>query len=297
MIQNLSKMLIRLIGEDVAFEIRLHEKLWRVCVDPGQVEQIIMNLAVNARDAMPRGGRLLIETHNTVLDDHYCEHHLEVKPGQYVLIMISDTGVGMDKTTRDHLFEPFFTTKEKSKGTGLGLPMVYGIVKQSEGHIQVYSELDLGTTFKIYFPRVSGDPRETVSKRSEPAIYRSHETILIIEDDANVRRFVIRALVKFGFSVLEAHDFESALRIVKEQKTPIHLILSDVIMPKMNGPDIVKELKKYYPQARVLYMSGYNDDIISHQGILNPNVHFIQKPFVLENLIEKIRNVLDINCL
>jgi len=293
LIQSLSKTLTRLIGEDIVLETRLEAFPWSVEVDPDQIEQILMHLAVNARDAMPDGGRLLIETRNTVLDDHYCEHHLDIRPGPYVLMAVSDTGLGMDPATREHLFEPFFTTKDQPQGTGLGLPMVYGIVKQSDGHIEVYSEPGHGSSFKIYFPSTESERTEKQAEPDKQTVSGGSETVLVLEDDENVRRFVVRALRKYGFEVLEAHDYASALRTAREHESSIHLILSDVIMPDMNGPDIVRELNAFHPDAGVLYMSGYNDDIISHQGILHPGVHFIQKPFVIQNLIDKIRAVLD----
>ena len=293
LIRGLNKILHRLIGEEIQFMIDLADSIPMIEADPGQIEQIIMNLAINARDAMSNGGRLLIQTRQATLDESYSEQHLDITPGQYTQLLVHDTGIGMDKETRDHIFEPFFTTKDKSKGTGLGLPMVYGIVKQSQGTIQVYSEPGTGSTFKIYFPAVEGVKTEKPVPPTGTIVASGSETILILEDEENVRRFAVRALQKFGYDILEAADYESAMTVLDKTKKPIHLILSDVIMPNMNGPEIVKHIVPRYPEVKILFMSGYNDDLITDRGLIRDDVNFLQKPFSLQDLIEKVREVLD----
>ena len=256
------------------------------------MEQVIINLAVNARDAMPEGGKLTIETANVELDEEYAHKHIAVQPGRYVMLSISDTGVGMTPEVRERIFEPFFTTKEKGKGTGLGLSTVYGIVKQSGGNIWVYSEPGQGTTFKIYLPQVD-EPLEELKEKMVGEVPQGHETILIVEDEEIVRKLAVRVLKRQGYKVLEAPDGGKAFMLCEEFKDPIHLILTDVVMPGMSGRKLVDRLKEIHPEMKVLYMSGYTDNAILHHGILEPGINFIQKPFTVDGLARKVREVLD----
>ncbi len=292
-VKDLDKMLQRIIGEDVQLKIDLTPGLWPVKVDVAQIEQVIVNLAVNARDAMPLGGRLVIETTNVVFDENYLAHHLEASPGEHVLLAVSDTGVGMSPEVKTHLFEPFFTTKERGKGTGLGLATVYGIVKQSGGHIWVYSEEGIGTTFKIYLPRAREAPQRFTRAEAEGAPPSGSETILLVEDDADVRELVQRVLQGQGYTLLVAQDGQEALGLVARHADLIHLLLTDVVMPDMSGQALVKSLGRSYPDLKVLFMSGYTDEIIAHHGVLDPGVAFLQKPFSAVALARKVRQVLD----
>jgi len=291
-VRGLEKMLKRIIGEDIELATYLSEDLGRVKADPGQIEQAIINLVVNARDAMPSGGTLTIETGNVELDEAYARRHISVKPGLYVMLAISDTGVGMAKEVQERIFEPFFTTKEMGRGTGLGLSTVYGIVKQSGGNIWVYSEPGQGTTFKIYLPRVD----EPLVERKEEVVLEvpmGSETILVVEDEEAVRKLTVRLLKKQEYQVLEAWDGGQAFILCEKYRGPIHLILSDVVMPGMSGRELVERLQKIHPEAKALYMSGYTDNVILHHGILEEGIEFIQKPFTLESLTRKVREVLD----
>jgi PAS domain S-box-containing protein len=290
---DLDKMLRRVIGEDIELVTQLAEDLGRVKTDPGQIQQVIMNLAVNARDAMPNGGKLTIETANVELDEAYARAHVAVKPGRYVMLSVSDTGVGMSAEVRDQVFEPFFTTKEKGKGTGLGLSTVYGIVKQSGGNIWVYSEPGKGTTFKIYLPRVDEPPEEFKEKVEVKEIPRGSETILLVEDEKEVLKLASRILKEQGYRILEAATGEEALKICKENKGPFHLLLTDVVMPQMSGRQLKERLGQVGQGFKVLYMSGYTDNAIVHHGVLEKGMNFIQKPFTLEGLARKVREVLD----
>ena len=288
------KMLTRLIGEDIDLVMVPGAELGAVKADPGQIEQVIMNLAVNARDAMPHGGKLTIETANVTLDENYARFHAPVKPGEYVMLAISDTGLGMDNETQSHIFEPFFTTKGP-RGTGLGLSTVYGIVKQSEGYIWVYSEHGKGTSFKVYLPRVSATG-EMVAL--QPAVVASKpgqgdETILLVEDEPNLRRLARQALESQGYSVLDAPDGASAIQVSNSHQGPIHLLLTDVIMPGMNGRELALRISSLRPEARVLYMSGYTENAIGHNGTLDEGITLLQKPFTLPALKAKVREVLD----
>jgi PAS domain S-box-containing protein len=289
-LRNLDKMLHRLIGEDIELVTLLADDLGRVKTDPGWVEQIIMNLAVNARDAMPDGGKLTIETANVELDEAYARRHIAVKPGCYVMLSVSDTGVGMTPEVRQQVFEPFFTTKEKGKGTGLGLSTVYGIVKQSGGNIWVYSELGQGTTFKIYLPSVDESLEEEREKVTREEFPRGSETILVVEDEEDVRRLAVRALERQGYRVLEASCGDDALVLSKE---PIHMMLTDVVMPGMSGCQLADRLTPFHPKMKVLYMSGYTDNAIVHRGVLEEGVNYIQKPFTIDKLMRKVREALD----
>jgi PAS domain S-box-containing protein len=291
-IQRLDKMFRRILGEDIEVATFFTEELGRVKVDPGQMEQVIINLCVNAKDAMPGGGKLTLETANVELDEGYARMHIGAKPGSYVMLSVSDTGAGMSPEVRERIFEPFFTTKEKGKGTGLGLSTVYGIVKQSGGNVWVYSEPGKGTTFKIYLPRVD-EPLEEKEEKVIQEVPTGSETVLVVEDGEAVRKLTVRLLKKQGYKVLEAPDGGQAFILCEQYHEPIHLILSDVVMPGINGRELVDRLQKIHPEARSLYMSGYTDNVIAHHGILEEGIEFIQKPFTLESLARKVRKVLD----
>ena len=293
LITDASRMLRRLVGEHIEFITLVRPEAGRINADPGQIEQVIMNLVVNARDAMPHGGKLIIETDNQYLDDEYATHHVGVKPGQYVSLAVSDTGTGMDDETQARIFVPFFTTKELGKGTGLGLSTVYGIIKQSGGNIWVYSEVGKGTTFKVYLPRVVADP-QAYKRSTEPerAAYGT-ETILLVEDDERVRNLVREVLENYGYRVLEAANGTAALTSSESYRETMHLLLTDVVMPGMSGRDVADRLVALRPELKVLFMSGYTDDAIVHHGVLDANTPFIEKPFTPEVLARKIREVLD----
>jgi two-component system cell cycle sensor histidine kinase/response regulator CckA len=294
LLRDLDKMLRRIIGEDIELVTLLSGDLGRVKIDPGQIEQVIFNLAVNARDAMPSGGKLLIETTNVELDKEYAKAHIGVVPGRYVKLSVSDTGIGMSQEVREKVFEPFFTTKDKGKGTGLGLSTVYGIVKQSGGNIWVYSEPGHGTTFKIYLPKVE-EELDTLHGRDETEFSpRGSETVLLVEDEQEVRLLAHRLLSQQGYRVLEATNGVEALHVAQEQGgEKIHLLFTDVVMPQMGGKELADQLKILRPDIKVLYTSGYTDNAIVHQGVLNPGTHFLQKPFSLKTLSHKVREVLD----
>jgi signal transduction histidine kinase len=295
LVPDIEKMLRRLIGEDILFATVLHPRLGNVRADPGQLEQVIVNLAVNARDAMPNGGRLTIETRNVELDESYAAEHPDVRPGRYVLITVTDTGVGMDATTKSRIFEPFFTTKVRGKGTGLGLATVYGIVQQTGGHIMPYSEPDQGTTMRVYLPRVD-DPTDPLERPIDHAteILGGTETILLVEDEAPVRAVTRQLLERNGYSVLEASDGRSALALLGSDRESGHvdLLLTDVIMPGMSGRELANELKMRRPEIRVLFMSGYTDDAVVRHGMLEPGLAYLEKPFRPPVLLRKVREVL-----
>jgi PAS domain S-box-containing protein len=293
LLRDLEKMLQRVIGEDIRLETALTADLGRVKADPGQIEQAILNLVVNARDAMPGGGKLTIETGNEEVDPEFAGKHMGLKPGRYVRLSVSDTGVGMPPEVRERLFEPFFTTKEKGKGTGLGLSTVYGVVKQSGGEIWIYSEPGMGTTAKIFLPAVD-EPLETSKGKSQAErMPKGTETILVVEDEDEVRKLALGILSKQGYRVLEAAHGGDALLMMEQNREPIQLLLTDVVMPGINGPDFARRLKFIHPGLKVLYMSGYADNVIFQQGILDPSVAFLQKPFTVERLTGKVREVLD----
>ena len=294
LVSDLEKMLRRLLGEDVELGTRLAPTTGRVKADPGQLEQVIMNLAVNARDAMPNGGKLTLETGNVNLDEAYAADHYPARAGPFVLLAVSDTGIGMSEETQAHMFEPFFTTKEKGKGTGLGLATVYGIIKQSGGFIWVYSEVGHGTTFKLYLPRVE----ELAERASQPAQARARagrgtETVLVVEDEAPVRSVARQVLERHGYTVLEAPSAEAALDIATRYSGIIHLLLTDVVMPGLNGRELASRLATLRPDARVIFMSGYTDDAVTRHGVLEPGSAYVQKPFTPDAIARKVREVLD----
>lgn len=290
-VSDMEKILRRLIGEDIEFATKNAPDLWSVRADRSQVEQVILNLAVNSRDAMPNGGKLTIETENVELDSSY-ERHAVVEPGEYVMLAVSDTGTGMDAATQAHVFEPFFTTKEKGKGTGLGLATVYGIVKQSGGYIWVYSELGKGATFKVYLPRVTGEDRQS-QKKVVKETKRGSETILLVEDEKGVRDLAKEYLTQEGYEVLEAQNAEDALKLARNHSAPIQLLFTDVVMAGMSGRQLAEQMQKLRPEIRVLYMSGYTDEAIVHHGLLGRGMVLLQKPFTLNSLAMKVRETLD----
>ena len=292
-VSDLKKMLRPLIGEDVELLTHLTPDLGSVKADRGQVEQVLLNLVVNARDAMPKGGKLVIETHNAELDETYTLRHTVVKPGAYVLLSVSDTGVGMDMATQERIFEPFFTTKEPGKGTGLGLATIYGIIKQSGGYIWVYSEPGQGTAFKIYLPRLEETTPMATGKEAPPVTMRGVETVLLVEDEEALRQLVALLLREEGYIVLEASRGEEALKISAQHPGTIHLLVSDVVMPGMGGHELLKELKPLRPAVKVLYISGYSAQIVEHQGVFQPGMVFLQKPFKAEGLLLKVREALE----
>ncbi|MBW1777308.1 MAG: PAS domain S-box protein [Deltaproteobacteria bacterium] len=291
-IGGMLKMLRRLIGEDIELAWMPGAGIWPVKIDPGQVDQILANLCVNARDAIAGVGKITIETHNIVLDETYCTDHPGFVPGEYVMLTVSDNGCGMNKETLANIFEPFFTTKEVGEGTGMGLSTVYGIVKQNDGFINVYSEPGQGAAFKIYIPRTKRAEKVT-EKYVEPAIPKGTETVLLVEDEAPVLALGKTVLERFGYTVLAALTPLEALAMAKEHKGPIHLLITDIVMPEMNGKELKTRIEKLKPDIEVLYMSGYPADVIVHRGILEDNVHFLEKPFSINSLLGKVREVLD----
>ena len=292
-ISDLEKMLRRLIGEDIDLKTHLRPELWNVKADPGQIEQIIMNLVVNARDAMPKGGRLTIETANAELDAAYGSLHVSTRPGPYVMLAVSDTGVGMDRSIQARIFEPFFTTKEPGKGSGLGLSTVYGIVKQNGGNIWVYSEPGKGATFKIYLPRTAEVAEREESRPVRAEASQGSETVLVVEDEIVVRSLARQILEMNGYGVLEATDAGEALSLCERHTGPIHLLLTDVVLPRDSGRELARQLTPKRPETKVLFMSGYTDDAIVHHGVLDDDAPFLQKPFTADGLARKVHEVLD----
>ncbi|MGH7230704.1 MAG: ATP-binding protein, partial [Nitrospiraceae bacterium] len=292
-IKNLERMLMRVIGEDVNLSVALAPTLGLISMDPGQIEQVILNLAINARDAMPKGGNLTIEADDVEFTETPSRRHASVKAGSYVRLMVTDTGCGMDHHTRAHLFEPFFTTKEPGKGTGLGLSTVYGIVKQADGDVFVDSEPGEGTTITIYLPRV--EEPTAIPEAGLPAAGTAPvgtETLLVVEDEPAIRALVRDTLCQQGYTVLEARHGLEALMAGARYLGQIHLLITDVVMPQMSGSDVAKRLVAERPHLKVLYMSGYTDDAIVHHGA-SDGTAFLQKPFTPDALVQKVREVLD----
>ena len=292
LLRELAKILHRIIGEDIEIKMRLDKNLGWMKADPGQIEQVILNLVVNARDAMPSGGEIILETANTELDQPYGWDHTGVVPGSYVMLAVSDTGTGMTREVQKRIFEPFFTTKEKGKGTGLGLSIVDGIVRQSDGRIGVYSQPGQGTTFKICFPRVESPRQESKKKIEATGLPSGGGTILLVEDEEEVRKLAGAILRQHGFRVLEAAHGGDALQVIGHHPEPIQLLLTDVVMPEMNGSELACRLKYVFPKMKVLYMSGYADSGILPEGVSENGNSFLPKPFSLEGLIGKVRGIL-----
>ena len=288
-----NKMMRRLISEDIELVTIAQPGLGLVITDEVQFRRIIMNLVVNARDAMPQGGKLTIETANVDFDEDYVREHPLANSGPYVMLAISDNGIGMDSATQSHIFEPFFTTKGKGKGTGLGLSTVYGIVKQSNGFIWVYSEPGKGTAFKVYLPRVKAAIAQVTIESKCDIDLRGFETVLVVEDEDAVRNLTSRILRGRGYTVLEASNGKEAMNVIREHGKNIHLIVTDVVMPGMSGKDLVSQLKMAQPSIKALYVSGYADNAIVNHGMLDSNVAFLQKPFTVESLARKVREVIN----
>ncbi|MGZ8848228.1 MAG: PAS domain S-box protein, partial [Pyrinomonadaceae bacterium] len=294
-VTEMNKMLRRLIGENIVLTAKLDPTVKKIQADPGQIEQVLRNLVVNARDAMPQGGNLTIETLKVELDAAFASRRLGIKPGNYVMLAVSDTGTGMDEETKARIFDPFFTTKEKGKGTGLGLSTVHGIVNQSGGNIWVYSEPNRGTTFKVYLPEIESSGAVKEKTKAETAIPTGSETILLVEDEDVVRSLTREILESTGYEVIEASRGEEAIRLCTKNNCSIDLLLTDVVMPTMSGREVADRLVKIKSDLRVLFMSGYTDEAIVHQGVLDSNIEFIQKPFTPAALARKVRAVLDGN--
>jgi signal transduction histidine kinase/ActR/RegA family two-component response regulator len=293
LIRGMDGMIRRLIGEDIAFETIPLEGLGLVKADVSHLEQVILNLVVNARDAMSEGGTLVIETGNVVLDEVYLRRHVDAVAGPHVMLAVSDTGAGMDEATQSRLFEPFFTTKEKGRGTGLGLSTVYGIVKQNGGNIWVYSEVGRGTTFKIFLPRAADTEVPSLPRPISVSSGKGTETILLVEDDEQVREVVLSILRREGYELLEACDAEAALLISEQWPGAIHLLLTDVVMPKMNGRELAKQLVAQRPDTLVLFMSGYTQNVIIHHNVLDAGLVLLQKPFTPHALLKKVQEALE----
>ncbi|RMF59231.1 MAG: response regulator, partial [Calditrichaeota bacterium] len=290
-IKELSKMLDRLIGEHITLITNLNQEIGEIKADPGQMEQVLMNLVVNARDAMPKGGELIIETDQINLDRSYNRFHPDIEPGDYVMISITDNGIGMNEEVLQRIFEPFFTTKEKGKGTGLGLATVYGIVKQNNGHILVYSEVGKGTTFKIYFPAFKRRKNVAVESNGQTSNTGGGQQILVVEDEYLVRELICDTLRNLGYRVLEAANGEQALKMCEHYAEQIDLVLTDLVMPVMNGRQLVERLNKKFPNMRVLYMTGYDNNAITKQGMVIDDIEYISKPFSPQSLAKKLREV------
>ncbi len=285
--------LARLVGDDISLRFVPGAGLWAVKSDPGQIESVLMNLAANARDAMTAGGSLTVETANVQLSEAYACMHVPVEPGPYVMLAVSDTGAGMDAETQRRIFEPFFTTKGQGAGTGLGLSTVYGVVKQSGGYIWVYSEPGLGTTFKIYLPRTAEAGVREEPRAAAAGMPRGDETILLAEDEDLVRGMTRDMLEMCGYTVIEAADGVDALSVCERHDGPVHLLLTDVVMPRMGGRELADRVAAARPETRVLFISGYTDNAIVHRGVLEPGVAFLQKPFTPEALAQRVRGLLD----
>ncbi|HMA93835.1 MAG TPA: PAS domain S-box protein, partial [Polyangiaceae bacterium] len=293
LIGNLRKMLSRIIGEDIELATTFAAELGSVRIDPGQFQQLLVNLCVNARDAMPDGGRLGIETANCEIDLAFCHAHPDVRPGNFVRIVVSDSGHGMSEEVRQRIFEPFFTTKGEGRGTGLGLAMVFGTVRQAGGVIDVYSEIDMGTTFRIYLPRIEEASEHIGRVTAAAELPRGNEVVLLVEDSASVRELAAAMLKRLGYRALSAANGGEALLIAEQHRSSIALLLTDVVMPGMNGRDLSERLKMVHPEMRVLFTSGYTEDTIVRHGVMNETMHYIGKPYSLQSLAVKVRGVLD----
>jgi two-component system cell cycle sensor histidine kinase/response regulator CckA len=291
-VKDMKKILERIIGEDIAFDVETTDHTLIVKADKGQIEQVLMNLATNARDAMPRGGRLLITTREEEIDERFIQAHQFGAIGRYAVIAITDFGEGMDKTTQERIFEPFFTTKEVGKGTGLGLAMVYGTIKQHDGFINVSSEPGKGTTFRIYLPTAES-PEPQLEKKAVQDIPSGNETLLLVEDDATVRKVTTAFLKQLGYDVIEAEGGEHAIALFRKHRDRVRLVVSDLIMPGLSGKDVHRELRKIRTDIKVLFVSGYAADILKKRGIEDEKVNFIAKPLRPDTLSKKIREVLD----
>jgi len=292
-VADVEPLIRRVIGADITFETNLASPLWNVKADAAQIEQVIMNLALNARDAMPDGGRLVIETSKAEIDDEYIQRRPTVPPGHYTMLSVADTGSGIPLEVQAHIFEPFFTTKEKGKGTGLGLATVYGIVKQSGGHVWVYSEPGMGTAFRIYLPATEAQAETADRTAFSSPRSQGSETILVVDDHADLRDLAGLILKQSGYEVLMADGPAAALDIARSHSDPIDLLLTDVILPGMNGRLLAQQLLVLRPSAKVLFASGYTENVIAHHGELEPGTNFLQKPFSLDTLTRKVREVLD----
>ena len=295
-LERVGQIVQRTIGEDLTFATVLSPQLGLILADPGQIEQIVMNLVSNAREAMPRGGKLTIQTLPANLDESYARLHPDARVGPYVMLAVGDTGRGMDEETRRRIFEPFYTTKDErlvGKGAGLGLAAVYGMVKQCGGAIDVYSELGLGSTFKVYFPRIDQPTSAPGDSQGQDVLPRGTETILVIEDEGPVRQVARMLLERRGYTVIEAEGGEQALRLTEACVEPIHLLLTDVVMPGLSGPDIASLLGERFPKLKVVYMSGFTDDMVFRHGVITAGVNFLQKPFTPASLTQKVRAILD----
>jgi CheY-like chemotaxis protein len=291
-LRGMESLLRRIIGEDVELVFRLAHGGWLVSIDPSQLDQVLANLAVNARDAMPAGGRLVVATENVTLDEAYCRIHPEAVPGQYVCLSVSDDGCGMDAATLSRAFEPFFTTKPEGKGTGLGLAMLYGIVRQNGGHVSAYSEPGRGTTFRIYLPRHQGAAVSAEPAEPSARVRRGRETILLVEDEESLRELAQELLEELGYGVLPAAGPGEALTLCEKHAGAIDLLLTDVVMPVMGGKELADRITALRPGIKVLFSSGYTADAIAHQGVLEPGVHLLEKPFVLATLARKVAEAL-----
>jgi two-component system, cell cycle sensor histidine kinase and response regulator CckA len=292
LVRNVRQMLERLIGENIELKIALFKDLASVRIDSGQFEQVLVNLAVNARDAMPDGGKLIIETSNITLDENYFATPLQAQPGNFVMLRVSDTGHGMSEEVKKHIFEPFFTTKSKGYGTGLGLPTIFGIIQQAGGIIDFYSEAGRGTTFKIYLPLIEKQAERLIKERRSIARLKGNEMILLVEDDENVRQVALQILKDLGYSTIEAGNGEEALMLAEKCGGQIHLLMTDVIMPGINGRELSERLTIRHPEMKTLFTSGYTEDLIVHHGAVESNLNFIGKPYSMQLLAGKIREVL-----
>jgi two-component system cell cycle sensor histidine kinase/response regulator CckA len=290
-VADLEKMLRRLLGEDVDLQASVDPGLGQTRVDPGQLEQILVNLAVNARDAMPDGGKLTIETANVTIDDGYCATHGDARPGRYVMLAVSDNGSGMDAAVLSHVFEPFFTTKDRGKGTGLGLAMVYGAVRQHGGHVEVYSEPGRGTTFKVYLPRVDEEPQGVKPEAKHAP--QGTETVWLVEDADPLRTLAVRLLSRHGYRVHAFRNGGEALDAAAKAPGPVHLLLTDVVMPGMNGRVLAERMAAVRPEVKVLFTSGYTENVVVHHGVLKKGINFLPKPYTPQDLAARVREVLD----